>query len=157
MNVIKTPRTPNIRHATPADASAIRRLQERWAKEKITHGFRPATLAAIRKALGDWCYVAETNKRVIGFVAGTVQRSPGLAVVPKGTRYLEVADLYVVPAQRSKGIGRQLVNALLAQGRHRRIRYATLYSSTKGAHRVMRFYECAGFESWYVQMYQKLD
>ena len=128
----------------------------RWAKEKITHGFRPATLAAIRKTLGEWCYVAEANKRVIGFVAGGVRVSKGLAVVSKGARYLEVADLYVPPGWRSKGIGRQLVDALLAQGKRRRIRYAMLYSSTKDAHRVMRFYERAGFENWYVQMYRRL-
>ncbi len=145
-----------VRRANATDVSAIRRLQECWARENITHGFRPASLAAIRRNLDEWCYVAETNDQIIGFVAGTLQRSPGLAVVPKGARHLEIADLFVVRAQRSRGVGRRLLAALLTEAKRHRIRYVTLYSSTKDACRVMRFYERAGFRSWYVQMYGRL-
>lgn len=145
-----------VRTATPHDAPAVRRLQERWARENITYGFRPASLAAIRKSVGEWCYVAEAGSRIIGFVAGALLRSPGLAVVPKGARHLEITDLHVVRSWRSRGVGRRLLDALLTQARRRRIRYATLYSSTKDARRVMRFYERAGFRSWYVQMYRRL-
>lgn len=146
-----------VRKATPRDVPAIRWLQERWACENITYGFRPASLAAIRKSLDEWCYVAETGNRIIGFVAGALQRSPGLAVVPKGARHLEIADLYVARAWRSRRIGRRLLAALLKEAKRRRIRYVTLYSSTKDARRVMRFYEGAGFRNWYVQMYRRLQ
>jgi GNAT superfamily N-acetyltransferase len=145
-----------VHRATAQDAPAIQWLQKRWARENITHEFRPASLAAVRKALDGWCYVAETGGQTVGFVAGALQRSPGLAVVPKGARYLEIADLYVVRAWRSRGIGKRLLATLLAEAKRRRIRYVTLYSSTRDAHRVMRFYEGAGFRSWYVQMYRRL-
>lgn len=146
-----------VRRATPHDVPAIRRLQERWARENITYGFHPASLAAIRKSLDEWCYVAETGNQIVGFVASALQRSPGLAVVPKGARHLEIADLFVVRAWRSRGVGRRLLAALLTEARRRRIRYVTLYSSTKDARRVMRFYQRAGFRSWYVQMYRRLE
>jgi GNAT superfamily N-acetyltransferase len=145
-----------VREATIHDVRGIQQLQENWAKENITYGFRPASLAAVRKSLDEWCYVAETGNQIIGFIAGSPRRSPGLAVVPKGQRYLEVGDLYVMRRWRSGGVGRRLLAALLTEAKRRRIRYVTLYSSTKDAHRVMRFYERAGFRSWFVQMYRRL-
>jgi GNAT superfamily N-acetyltransferase len=145
-----------VREATMHDVRGIQQLQENWAKENITHGYRPASVTAVRKTVGRWCYVAKTGDQIIGFIAGSPRRSPGLAVVPKGHRYLEVGDLYVMRRWRSGGIGRRLLKVLLAEAKRRRIRYVTLYSSTKDAHRVMRFYERAGFRSWYVQMYRRL-
>jgi N-acetylglutamate synthase-like GNAT family acetyltransferase len=57
-----------VREATMHDERGIQQLQGNWAKENITHGFRPASLAAVRKSLDEWCYVAETGNQIIGFV-----------------------------------------------------------------------------------------
>ena len=145
-----------IRGATRQDVPGIGRLQRRWAQEKITHGFRPASPVAIRRALGEWCYVAEINGRLIGFVAGGVRVSDGLAVVTRGRRYLEIDDLYVAVSHRNRGVGHLLMNAITGRARQRGIRYLTAYSSTKDAHRILRFYERHGFASWFVQVYRRL-
>jgi putative acetyltransferase len=66
------------------------------------------------------------------------------AAIPHGPGAFEVAKLAVAPAARSRGLGRQLVEACLRYARHRGARHAVLVSNSRlGA--ALRLYERLGF------------
>lgn len=146
----------NVRPAIAGDLPAVQRRQCEWAQAQITHGYRPASRAALRRALGEFFWVAEYRGRIVGFTYGSRRVSKGLAVVPKGRAYLDIEDLYVTARWRNRGVGRALLDAITAQARARHIRYVTVYSATKDVRRLLRFYERAGFTSWFVQLCRRL-
>lgn len=145
-----------IRQAVEADVSRICELQQKWLGEDNVYGFVPAHSDEIKSRLDEYYLVAETTKGIIGFIAGSVRVSADLAIIPKGSQYLEIDDLYVIPSFRGQGVGSQLVDQLLAHAKERGLDYATLYSAGKDIHAILRFYERHRFQSWYVQMFRKL-
>jgi ribosomal protein S18 acetylase RimI-like enzyme len=146
----------NVRLADENDVAAVIVLQRQWTEEEITYGYQPSTQEQIRSALGPYFFVAETRGEVIGFVSGSVSISPGLAVMPEGQSYLSLDDLYIIPEWRSKGIGHLLVDTIIASAQQAGLQAAMVYSSTKDVHRVLRFYEQNGFQSWFVQLFRRL-
>jgi len=73
----------------------------------------------------DVCLVAEDEGRVVGFLLASMDRRPGI--------FLErvhglISDVYVRPAYRRRGVGRELVGAALAWFAERqvsRVRFRT--------------------------------
>jgi ribosomal protein S18 acetylase RimI-like enzyme len=143
-----------IRHANQTDIPRIRELQERLSVEESVHGFTAEPAEEIAKY--QYLLVAETGGEIIGFVSGGIYVSDGSAVIPEGAKYLEIENLYVAPPSRKQGTGGRLVDELLALGRRESAAYALLYSASKDIHAILRFYEKHEFQSWYVQMFQKL-
>ena len=103
-----------------------------------------------------YCWIAEINGDVIGFISGSIRLSEGTAVIPAGKNYIEIDNVYVSVQFRRQGIGSRLVDQLLAQAKQQSVAYALLYSATKDVHAVLRFYEQHSFQSWYVQMFREL-
>ena len=124
-------------------------------EEDIIHGFVPETAEEIEKSIDSYFLAAEINGEIIGFICGKICASDGLAVIPKGS-YLEIENLYVAPQFRKQGVGGRLVDELLTKARRNNISYVLLYSATKDLHGILGFYERHNFQSWYVQMFQKL-
>ena len=145
-----------IREATRHDLAGILALQRLWVEEGITYGLAADDEVTLENRLGPYLRVAEIDGRVVGFVAGAAHVSDGLAVIPRGVRYIEIVDLYVHPSVRSRRIGGKLLDDLLEVARKEGLRAALVYSATKDIRRVLRFYERHGFASWYVQMYREL-
>jgi ribosomal protein S18 acetylase RimI-like enzyme len=145
-----------IRRATESDVRAVARLQHRWAGEGGVYGFVPESLEQLSAALGPYLLVAEVNKEIAGFVSGSAHVSEGTAIMPRGTSYLEIDNLYIVPEHRRRGIGGELIARLLAEAKGRGVTHALLYSAAKDVHGVLRFYERHDFRSWYVQMFRQL-
>lgn len=146
-----------VRQAVESDIPAILRLQHNWFLEESIHGYLPDTSDQIAAMLGPLFFIAEEDNRLVGFISGSIHESQGLAVIPKGKIYLEIENVYVIPQSRSSGIGGTLVDRILAQARQQEIPYVLVYSATKDIHAILKFYESHGFQSWYVQMFQKLD
>ena len=143
-----------IRAANQTDIPRIRALQEQLSVEESIHGFVAETAEEI--AQYQYLLVAEIDGEVIGFVSGAINVSDGSAVIPEGAKYLEIENLYVAPPYRKRGTGGRLVDELLALGKRETAAYALLYSASKDIHAILRFYERHKFQSWYVQMFQKL-
>ena len=144
-----------IRQGTVADLPGVHALLLAWEQEEITYGLVASDLSHLHDRLNEFFRVAEVDGQLVGMVAASEHVSDGLAVIPAGERYLEVDDLYVCPEWRSQGIGRVLLDTVLARAEQDGIRYQLVYSATKDVRRVMRFYENCGFESWYIQMYRR--
>ena len=145
-----------IRQTIKDDVPVICQLQQRLFEEDGVRGFAPETEEQIAKAIGSYFLVAEINNEIIGFISGAIHTSDGLAVIPEGESYLEIENLYVAPEYRKQGVGGKLVDELLARAKQDDIAYASLYSATKDVYSILKFYERLGFQSWYVQMFQKL-
>lgn len=145
-----------IRQINKYDVRSICRLQEQLFEEDVIHGFVPETAEEIEKSIDSYFFVAEINDEIIGFICGKVHISDGLAIIPKGENYLEIENLYVAPEFRKRGVGGKLVDELLIKAREVEVSYALLYSATKDIHGILKFYERHNFQSWNVQMFQKL-
>ena len=146
-----------IRPASASDVAAVRRLQELWAAEEVTRGFTPEgeEQTALRVG-GPYFLVAEAEGRVVGFACGAARVSEGTAVMPAGTPYVEIEDLYVAPDARGAGVGGLLVERLLADARREGVRKALVYSASKEVRGVLKFYEGHGFEPWFVQLFRDI-
>jgi ribosomal protein S18 acetylase RimI-like enzyme len=130
-----------IREATAEDAEAIGRLLDAFNREfdDVTPG--PAALAERAVEL-----FADGELTVLLADPGP----SGLAVLrfrpSLWTPALEchIAELYVVPGKRARGIGRALMDAALALARHRGADYVDLATSEDDV-AARRLYESLGF------------
>ncbi|WP_164870980.1 GNAT family N-acetyltransferase [Mesobaculum littorinae] len=107
--------TPRIRSAGPGDAGALARVQ---ASAGLP-GEPEAELAAgwaqmLRRPAfyGNLCVsVCELGDHVVGFGAGATQRAPWL----RSLGYQgEVTTLWIAPSDRGRGLGRQVLGAVLS-------------------------------------------
>ena len=145
-----------IRQAMKDDVPAICHLQQRWLEEGSAYGFVPDKPEQVEAALGTYFLLAEAGSEVIGFISGSTHMSEGTAVIAAGESYLEIDNLYIEPKFRRQGVGGELVERLLARARENSIAHAVLYSAAREIHSILKFYERHKFQSWYVQMFQKL-
>lgn len=143
-----------LRQCHEDDLPALMKLYEQFAAEEIVYGLVAEGPDELRQRLGDYCLVAEVDDALVGFVLGSEHTSLGLAVIPQGQRYLEIDDLYVVPAMRQRGIGGELLQAVEHRARTNGIEHFLLYSAVKDLDAIVKFYRCHGFNSWFIQMYK---
>ncbi len=82
------------------------RLSEDWAAEGSCYGYRPNGREDME---GNRIFLAEEDGAVLGYLFVKVYRSGNMkSIMPGGTPYFEVEELYVVPESRSQGIGEKL-------------------------------------------------
>jgi len=144
-----------LRPASMEKLPQVLALQEQWAAEEITYGYVSGNMAQLLTALEDTFLLAVEDDRIVGYITASAHISEGTAVIPANACYLEIDDLYVIRPRRGQGIGKALLDAVLARAEAAGIEYQLLYSSTKDIRRILSFYEECGFSSWYVQMYRK--
>jgi len=132
----------------------VEALQRQWSEENCTYGNVPALRQQIADQVGQYFVVAESCGRIVGFAYGVVSRSSGLAVIHQGQQYLAVEDIYVVPACRSQGIGRQMLGQLIQVAESNGITGFLAYSATKNLAKVLDLYGGLGFKPWFVQLYR---
>jgi len=147
-----------IRAATAQDVPRVRWLAEQWARDGETLGLQAISEDLLEQFVGGCFFVAERNGQVVGFACARGKTNHGAvsAVVGNGQRYLEIEDVYVLPANRSDGIGAQLIDAVTGWAKQQGVRYLLAHSSTRDVDRVLNFYRDSGFKSWSVQMYRDL-
>ena len=148
---------PSIRLATAADLPALASLEASWGREEITWGFVGATDEGLAAAIRGGCFVAEADGSVVGYASISLHTSDGLAVIPKGKRYLVLDNLYVLPAYRDAGLGRRLMAEVETRARLEGLAAILVYSATKDTRRILRFYEGCGYTTWFVQLFKELN
>ena len=148
-----------IRIATAKDLDAIVALEQDWAGEGDIIGFEPGgvgNFAGYLDSIDRSMWVAESPSRIVGYVTATVHKPSTLAVVPPTERHIEIDDLYVAPACRSRSIGSELVETVLRFARAQGIHYATVFTASSKVAEIMRFYEGQGFAPWGIQLYREI-
>ena len=81
-------------------------LSKDWAEENSCYGYRENGRADIE---GNRIFIAEEGSTVIGYLFGHTENSEkASSIMPDGTPFFEVEELYVKPEYRSRGIGQKL-------------------------------------------------
>jgi ribosomal protein S18 acetylase RimI-like enzyme len=149
-----TDELPVVSYATAADIDAIVALQLDWAAEGITRGFVPDDPDELRAALGRLFLVARIGGGIAGFVRARERTSDEPTVVAEDKRYLDVDDIYVAAAWRNRGIGGQLLDALLENARASGIDHFQVQSSNMDTDRILGFYRKHGFQVWFLRLFR---
>src|SRR5687767_2667944 len=94
-----------IRPCTLQDLEAVRQLEHQWEQEEIAYGdFNPMSHAMFRAVLERfpaYFLVADHHGQLIGYIYGTPQRTTSSEVIPVQEPYVEIENIYVLPAFRS--------------------------------------------------------
>lgn len=130
---------------------AIANLQKQWENEAITYVFVADTEDEILNYDKENFYAALDGEAVVGYVTGEAKandKNNYMNVFLLNTKYLQVNDLYIVPAYRSKSIGAELLTMVEEKAKISGIKHIFLSSSTIDTEAVRRFYEKNGFKIW---------
>lgn len=136
---------------------AIANLQKQWESEAITYGFIADSDDDILAYNRDYYYIALDGENVIGYVAGEVKvndKDNYMNVFTMDAKYLQVYDLYIAPAYRSKSIGAELLTIVEEKAKKNGVEHIFLSSATIDAEAVRRFYEKNGFKIWTTTFYK---
>ena len=130
------------------------RLSADWEAENSCHGYRKNERADIE---GNRIFLAEDGPDVIGYLFGHNEVSEGASsVMPDGTPFFEVEELYVKPGYRGEGIGRMLFTHA-EQAVSDKADYLMLSTATKNWKAILHFYlEELGMEFWSARLFKKV-
>ncbi|MBD5161056.1 MAG: GNAT family N-acetyltransferase [Oscillibacter sp.] len=125
-----------------------------WEAENSCHGYRKNGRGNLE---GNRVFIAEESGEIIGYLFGKLKKSKNQgAVVPDGTDYFEVEELYVKPAYRSRGVGSALFRYVEEQVRPE-AKYLMLGTATKDHRAILHFYiDELGMEFWSAALFKKL-
>lgn len=131
-----------VRPAEPGDVDAIAALVNEQARRG---NLLPRTPQAIQESLGDWL-VAMTSGPFSGSsfskVHGRDRRFVGcVSLLPYQSGLAEVRSLAVADQVQGQGVGRQLLQAIVAEARCRRV--PVIFALT----RAVSFFESSGFRA----------
>lgn len=132
-------------------AKAVANLQKQWENEAITYGFVADNEDEIFAYNRDYFYVVLDGENVIGYVTGEVKvndKDNYMNVFTMDAKYIQVYDLYIAPAYRSKSIGVELLTIVEEKAKKNGVEHIFLSSATIDAEAVRRFYEKNGFKIW---------
>ena len=145
-----------IREETLTDEvlSVLLSLSKDWEKEQNVYGYRANERSDIE---GNRIFFAYDGETVAGYCFGNGYASKNMkSVMPEGTKCFEVEELYVVPAYRSKGIGKRLMDAVCEAVRGE-CDYITLATATKNCKAILHFYiEEVGMTFWSARLFKKI-
>ena len=131
------------------------RFSEAWAAENSCYGYRANEKADIE---GNRIFFAEDGGRVIGYLFGKVYPSENMhSVMPEGTPYFEVEELYVVPDRRSRGVGAKLFR-YAEETVKRDADYMVLSTATKNWKAIFHFYlDELDMTFWSARLFRKIE
>ena len=129
-------------------------LSRDWEAENSCYGYRANQRDDIE---GNRIFLAEENGDVIGYLFGHAFRSENMrSVMQEGSPCFEVEELYVVPALRSRGIGKALFQ-YAAEAVRGEADYIVLSTATKNWRAIFHFYlDELGMEFWSARLIKKI-
>ena len=129
-------------------------LSEDWEAENSCYGYHKNTSADIE---GNRIFVYEDQNDVIGYLFGHVEKAEkASSIMPDGTPFFEVEELYVKPEYRSKGIGRSLIR-FAEKAVSSEAEYILLSTATKNWKAIFHFYlDEIGMEFWSARLFRKI-
>ena len=130
-------------------------MSQDWEAEQSCFGYRRNTEEDI---LGNEILLAYDGEETVGYLFGHPEASKNAhSIMPEGTPVFEIMELYVRPAYRSRGVGRQLMEACEAEAGET-AEYLMLSTATKNWKAILHFYvEEAGMEFWSARLFKKIN
>lgn len=130
------------------------RLSEDWAAENSCYGYRANDKSDIE---GNRIFLAEDGSEVIGYLFGRVCSAEKMSsIMPEGTPFFEVEELYVVPEKRSRGIGAKLFR-YAEEAVKTEAEYMVLSTATKNWKAIFHFYlDELGMTFWNARLFRKI-
>lgn len=130
------------------------RLSQDWEAEKSCHGYRANEYSDIA---GNRIFLAYDDENVIGYLFGSIQKSKKMkSIMPEGTPFFEVEELYVIPGKRSNGIGASLFRYAENTVKDS-AQYMVLSTATKNWKAILHFYlDELNMEFWSARLYRKI-
>ena len=130
------------------------RFSEAWEAEGNCHGYRKNEPADIE---GNRIFLATSNNEIIGYIFGHCEKSDkATSIMPDGTSFFEVEEVYVCPAHRSQGVGRALFS-YAEQTVDSDAEYIMLSTATKNWKAIFRFYlDELDMEFWSARLYKRI-
>lgn len=130
-------------------------FSEDWAAENSCYGYRPNDRSDIE---GNRIFFAEDNGTIVGYLFGRVCESKQMkSIMPEGTPFFEVEELYVIPEKRSQGVGEKLFSfaedAVKAEAE-----YMVLSTATKNWKAIFHFYiDELNMNFWSARLFKKIE
>lgn len=139
---------------TPETVTALIRLSEDWEAEGSCYGYRKNTPADIE---GNRIFLAEDGAEIVGYLFGHKAASErASSIMPEGTPFFEVEELYVKPEYRRFGIGRRLF-VFAEQAVSKDAEFIMLSTATKNWKAILYFYlEELDMKFWSARLFKKL-
>ena len=134
--------------------SLLIRLSEDWTAEDSCYGYRPNDKSDIE---GNRIFLAKEDDATVGYLFGKVYQSEKMkSIMPEGTPYFEVAELYVIPERRSQGIGEKLFH-FVEDAVKDEAEYMVLSTATKNWKAIFHFYlDELDMRFWSARLFKKI-
>ena len=129
-------------------------MSEDWAAENSCFGYRANGKSDIE---GNRIFFAEEKDAVVGYLFGKVYESEQMrSIMPEGTPYFEVEELYVIPEKRSQGIGETLFRHVEDAVRSE-AEYMVLSTATKNWKAILHFYlDELDMQFWSARLFKEI-
>lgn len=126
-----------------------------WEAENSTHGYRKNDRSDIE---GNRIFLAERDGEILGYLLGHEEKAERAnSIMPDGTAYFEIEELYVVPSHRSEGIGRALFSYVEQVIKAADIEFIMLSTATKNYKSILHFYiDELGMDFWSARLFKRL-
>ena len=130
-------------------------LSRKWEQENSCWGYRENGPEDIQ---GRRVFVARENGKLIGYLFGKMALSrDAQSIMPEGTEYFFVEELYVRPDRRSQGIGGRLFR-FAEEALRGETDYIRLGTATKNWKAILHFYlEEMGMTFWSAGLFKNIS
>lgn len=144
---------------TPLSEDVLKSLiamSEDWEKENSCHGYGKNSRKDIE---GNRIFLAYQEGKIAGYLFGhKAAAENSSSVMPEGTEYFEVEELYVRPEFRSQGIGGQLFALVENTVKTEGLSFLLLGTATKNYKAILHFYiDEMGMDFWSARLFKKLS
>ena len=130
-------------------------LSAGWEAENSCRGYRKNTEEDIKE---NRIFLAKKKSEILGYLFGHAGNAENASsVMPDGTPFFEVEELYVQPEHRSKGVGKALFAYAEQKAKEDGAEFIVLSTATKNWKAIFHFYlgEC-GMEFWNARLFKKI-
>lgn len=125
-----------------------------WEAENSCHGYRKNTEEDIK---GNRIFLAREESEILGYLFGHAANAENASsVMPDGTSFFEVEELYIKPEHRSKGVGKALFACAEQKAKEDGAEFVLLSTATKNWKAIFHFYlDELGMEFWNARLFKK--